>query len=67
MAAMGACDARTQGAPIAKAIGATEDAAACVHSAARGHRLHSGSSSTRGNDRRAAIRCAARPSCPSRA
>ena len=32
---MGACDARTQGAPIATAIGVTEDAAACVHSTSR--------------------------------
>jgi lysyl-tRNA synthetase class 2 len=44
---MGACDARTQGAPICRHIGATEDVAACVPSAARQHRLHSGSSSKR--------------------
>src|SRR5262249_3053131 len=43
--ALGACDARTQGAPIAEAIGATEDAAARVPSAPSRHRLHSGSSS----------------------
>jgi hypothetical protein len=30
---MGACDARTQGALDSSAIEATEDAAACVHSA----------------------------------
>jgi hypothetical protein len=34
---MGARDARTQGGPIAVAIGATEDAAARTHSAARRH------------------------------
>ena len=33
LGAMGGCDARTQGASIAVAIGATEDAAACPHSA----------------------------------
>ena len=43
--AMGACDARTQGAPIVPSIGATEDAAARVHSAARRHSRHSDSSS----------------------
>ena len=42
---MGACAGRTQGGSIAEAIGPTEDAPARVHSAARRHRLHSGSSS----------------------
>ena len=37
---MGGWDARTQGAPIAEAIGATEDAAACPPSVSRRHRLH---------------------------
>src|ERR687888_235848 len=36
--AMGGASARTQGAPIAAAIGATEDAAIVPHSAARRHK-----------------------------
>ena len=38
---MGACDARRQGAPICGHIGATEDAAACAHSASQRHKAFS--------------------------